>query len=274
MPQHALSSLAGFLANCKFHWLKNRLIQYFVWRYPVNLEEALISDPYQYACFNDFFTRSLKPELRPIAKGLHDLVSLADGTISQLGKIEQGEIFQAKGHHFTTQSLLGGDPSLADPFANGSFLTIYLAPKDYHRVHMPIDGELTQMIYIPGRLFSVNLDTANSIPELFSSNERVVAFFNTSIGRMAIILVGAMLVGSIETVWAGTITPPRKQALHNWSFDHLIQLKRGEEMGRFKLGSTVIALFEGDNITWDPQLAEGAALQFGQSLGLFKPNRW
>lgn len=274
LPQHFLSSFAGLLANCKIRWLKNRLIQYFVWRYPVNLAEAVNPNPYQYASFNDFFTRALKPEVRPIANGIHDLVSPADGQISQLGAIEEGKIFQAKGHHFTAEELLGGDSVLAEPFVKGSFLTVYLAPKDYHRVHMPIDGTLTQMIYVPGSLFSVNFKTTNCTSNLFARNERVIAIFNTSIGRVAVVLVGAMIVGSIEMTSTGTITPPRRKSIQTWNMDHPIYLKRGEELGRFKLGSTVIVLFEENKVTWDPPFAATEPVQLGQRLGSFRPDQW
>ena len=274
LPQHLLSSFAGLLANCKIRWLKNRLIQYFVWKYPVNLAEALNPNPYEYACFNDFFTRALKPEVRPIANGIHDLISPVDGQISQLGAIQAGKIFQAKGHDFSTTELLGGDTALAEPFAQGSFLTVYLAPKDYHRVHMPIDGALIQMIYVPGSLFSVNTKTTHCTPNLFARNERVIAVFNTSIGRVVVVLVGAMIVGSIEMISAGTITPPRHNSIHTWNLDHPIHLKRGEELGRFKLGSTVIALFEENKITWDPPFAAAEPVLFGQRLGSFKPDQW
>lgn len=275
LPQHLLSSFAGLLANCKVHWLKNKLIQYFVWRYPVNLAEALNPTPYTYACFNDFFTRALKPEGRPIANGIHDLVSPVDGQISQLGTIAEGKIFQAKGHHFTAEELLGGDTTLAESFVNGSFLTVYLAPKDYHRVHMPIDGVLTQMIYVPGSLYSVNFKTTSCTPNLFARNERVIAIFNTSIGRVAVVLVGAMIVGSIEMISTGTITPPRLKSIQIWDhLEHPIYLKRGEELGRFKLGSTVILLFEENKVTWDPPFAATALVQFGQRIGSFKPDQW
>lgn len=272
LPQHGLSSFAGLLANCKIRWLKNRLIQYFVWRYPINLTEALNPNPYEYACFNDFFTRALKPEARPLANGIHDLASPVDGQISQLGTISAGKIFQAKGHHFTAEELLGGDATLAKPFVNGSFLTAYLAPKDYHRVHMPLDGALTQIIYIPGCLYSVNFKTTYCTPSLFARNERAIAIFDTSIGRVAVVLVGAMIVGSIEIISTGTITPPRSKSIQIWNLDHPIYLKRGEELGRFKLGSTVIMLFEENKITWDPPFAAEDSIQFGQRLGSFKPD--
>lgn len=273
LPQHGLSSFAGLLANAKVRWLKNRLIQYFVWRYPVNLAEAVNPNPYEYASFNDFFTRALKPEARPIANGIHDLVSPVDGQISQLGTIDSGKIFQAKGHHFTTEELLGGDRTLAAPFLNGSFLTVYLAPKDYHRVHMPIDGALSEICYIPGRLFSVNMKTTHCTPSLFARNERVIAIFNTSVGRVAVVLVGAMIVGSIEMI-TGTITPPRHKSIQHWKLDAPIYVKRGEEIGRFKLGSTVIVLFEKNKVTWDPPFAAKEPVQFGQRLGSFKPDQW
>jgi len=274
LPQHLLSSFAGFLANCKIPWVKNRLIQYFIWRYPVNLKEAVDPNPFHYTSFNDFFTRALDPAARPLASSIHDLISPADGQISQLGQIEQNQIFQAKGHRFSAQDLLGGDPKQTEPFINGSFLTVYLAPENYHRVHMPIDGYLSQMLYIPGRLFPVNFKTTACTPNLFARNERVIAFFNTSIGRVAIVLVGAMIVGSIETVWAGTITPPRVGEQRVWNFDTPIHLKRGEEIGRFKLGSTVILLFERDKVFWEPSLTTTHPVLMGQRLGTFKPDRW
>ncbi len=274
MPQHLLTDFAGFLANLKIRWIKNRLIQYFVWRYPVNLAEAANSNPYEYENFNAFFTRALKPSARPIAPGIFDLVSPADGCISQLGNIDHHQIFQAKGHHFTVQDLLGGDQKLAETFIDGSFLTVYLAPKDYHRVHMPIDGHLLQMIYVPGKLFSVNFKTAACTPNLFAQNERVIAIFQTSIGKVAVILVGAMIVGSIETVWAGTILSPRQSSVENWHYDQPIHLRRGEELGRFKLGSTVIVLLENEKVTWDSHLASTNPVCMGEKLGVLKPDQW
>lgn len=267
MPQHALSRFAGLLANCHIPRVKNVLIRYFLSQYSVNLNEAVESDAYAYACFNDFFTRSLKPSVRPIAGGLHDLVSPADGSLSQCGQIEQERLLQAKSHFFKLQDLLGNDTDQATTFLNGSFLTIYLAPKDYHRVHMPIDGHLIKMTYVPGRLFSVNTKTAEQIPNLFSRNERVIAFFDTAVGRVAVILVGAMIVGSIETVWSGTVAPCKNPSIQSWQYDHPIHLKRGEEMGRFKLGSTVIVLFERNAITLDPILSLNQSLQMGQRIG-------
>ena len=205
---------------------------------------------------------------------MNDLICPADGKISQLGQISEGEIFQAKGHHFSVQDLLGIDPKQADVFKEGSFLTVYLAPPDYHRVHMPMDAHLTQMIYIPGRLFSVNFKTASRTPNLFARNERVVTLFETSVGKMAVILVGAMIVGSMETVFAGTITPPRRKELQKWNYEHPIHFRRGEELGRFKLGSTVIVLFEREKIVWDPCLKSTRPVKMGEKLGIIRPDRW
>lgn len=290
MPQHAISRFAGWLANSECPWLKNKLIRYFVNKYPVNLAEATEEDPYQYLSYNAFFTRSLKPGLRPIADGLHDFVSPADGCISMLGGLETGTLLQAKGRSFTVRALLGGDETLASPFQNGRFLTVYLAPQDYHRVHMPMDAHLTDMIYVPGELFSVNNQTAECVANLFARNERVVALFNTSQGRLAVILVGAMIVGSIETVWAGTVAPrlkddnsisntpaknensknyesANKRGIKTFSYKHPIFFRRGEEMGRFKLGSTVIVLTESKALNFNLGLEASEKVVMGQKLG-------
>ncbi len=271
LPQHFISTFAGWLANCEIPWLKNRLIQYFLWRYTVNLAEALQPDPYQYRSFNDFFTRTLKTSARPIAAEINALACPADGQISQLGHIKQNQILQVKNHHFSLQDLLGGDTKEAVHFMDGSFLTVYLAPANYHRVHMPIDGRLVKMIYIPGRLFSVNFKTTIHTSNLFARNERIISFFDTAIGKVAVILVGAMIVGSMETVWAGTITPPRGKSIQTWNYIEPGLLKKGEEVGRFKLGSTAILLFERDRITWDPEFITTHPVQMGQRLGIIKP---
>jgi len=267
LPKRGLTIFAGWLANCKIIWIKNRLIQYFVWRYPVNLNEASEPDPYAYKSFNAFFTRALLATSRPINAAPHTIISPADGIISQLGYIQNDQILQAKGHFFSTLSLLGGNPTLAAPFVNGAFLTVYLAPKDYHRVHMPFDGTLTDMLYIPGQFFSVSTKTADSIDNLFARNERVVALFNTPKGRMAVVLVGAMIVGSIETVWAGTVFGARDKTQH-WFYteQNPIHLNRGEELGRFKLGSTVIVLFEQDKVEWDQSLQPLTAINMGMGI--------
>lgn len=237
------------------------------------MAEAVNPDPFSYATYNDFFTRALKSHVRPIASGLYDFVSPADGTVIAAGKLNNGQLLQAKGQFFNVRDLLGGTDSLGKYFSEGQFLTVYLAPHNYHRVHMPIDGQLIQMIVIPGRLFSVNAKSTATVPRLFARNERVVCIFNTSIGRVAIILIGAMIVGSIETVWAGTLTPNSNSELQDFSFDNGISLRRGEELGRFKLGSTVIVLTK-PNLAFNPEFEIGTKVVYGQKLAEFKPDQW
>lgn len=270
---YAFNAFAGALANLQYTWIKNRLIQYFVWRYPVILEEAEHSNPFDYENFNAFFTRALKTNARPLPTDIRAIISPADGQISQIGTIHKNHILQAKGHHFTVTDLLGGDCALAETFLDGSFLTVYLAPENYHRVHMPIDGDLLKMIYIPGRLLPVNFKTANRTSGLFATNERVVALFQTAIGNMIVVLVGAMIVGSIETVWAGRVTPPRRQSIETWQYPQKISLKRGEELGRFQLGSTVIVLLEKEKALWDPMLVTHHPVRMGETLGMLKPDQ-
>lgn len=270
LPQHLISRAVGWLAYCRIPWIKNGFILWFIKRYSVNMRLAAESDPLKYATFNAFFTRALKANIRPIATGENIVVSPADGCTSQLGKIEAGRIFQAKGFYFDVCELLGGDKNLAIPFSHGSFATIYLAPKDYHRVHMPCDGKLREMLYVPGQLFSVNNKSAENIPRLFSRNERVVALFDTPMGEMALVLVGAIIVASIETIWAGLIAPSRTQKIQRWSYeDSKITLKKGDEMGRFQLGSTVVMLFASPHIQWDG--SPDAPLVMGQALGIDQP---
>lgn len=269
LPHHTLSRLLGRLAECQAPWFKNRLIAWFIKRYQVNMSEALLEDPSAFQHFNDFFTRALKANARPLDETANAVLSPADGAISQLGAIEHGRIFQAKGHSFSLLELLGGDAQRAAPFMGGSFATVYLSPKDYHRVHMPLTGTLREMVYIPGRLFSVNQTTAENVPELFARNERVACIFDTERGPMVVVLVGAMIVASIETVWAGLITPPLRQVRH---FDYTeegrqpITLAKGAEMGRFKLGSTAIVLFADNHVTWNSELTEGSPVSMGQRL--------
>lgn len=271
LPHHTLSRLIGRLAECETPWFKNRLISWFVKRYQVNMSEALQEDPSAYKHFNDFFTRALKTDARPLDSGEKSVLSPADGAISQLGKIEHGRIFQAKGHSFSLLELLGGDAERAAPFMGGSFSTVYLSPKDYHRVHMPLTGILREMVYIPGRLFSVNQTTAEHVPELFARNERVACIFDTEQGPMTIVLVGAMVVASIETVWAGLITPPLRQ-LRSYDYSQTarqpITLEKGAEMGRFKLGSTAIVLFGPDHVTWDTDFQQTSTVKVGQRLAV------
>ncbi len=271
LPHHTLSRLIGRFAECETAWFKNRLISWFIKRYQVNMSEALQEDLSAYQHFNDFFTRSLKADARPLDNHDKAVLSPADGAISQLGNIEHGRIFQAKGHSFSLLELLGGDAERAAPFMGGNFSTVYLSPKDYHRVHMPLTGILREMVYVPGRLFSVNQTTVGQVPELFARNERVACIFDTEQGSMAVVLVGAMVVASIETVWAGLITPPLRQ-LRSYDYSQAAQqpiiLEKGAEMGRFKLGSTAIVLFGPNHVTWDTHLQQASAVKVGQRLAV------
>ncbi|MGB3620060.1 phosphatidylserine decarboxylase [Ketobacter sp. MCCC 1A13808] len=267
VPQHLLSRLAGLVAESRWPLIKNTFIDFFLNQYDIDMSLAAETDPHAYATFNDFFTRALRDGVRPIAT--NGIASPADGAFSQLGTIEDEMIFQAKGHHYTLTQLLGGDPAAAAPFRNGEFATVYLSPKDYHRVHMPYSGTLTKMIYVPGKLFSVNTITAQQVPALFARNERVVAFFDTEIGPMAVVLVGAMIVASIETTWAGLVTPPKRRIQ---TFEYTgervpVTIKTGEEMGRFKLGSTAIVLFGPGVVKWNASLGEQARVCMGEQIG-------
>ena len=255
-PKHALSRLVGSLASAQAGAVTTALIKLFIKQYKVDMSEALHSDPEDYTSFNEFFTRELKPGARTICPDENQLALPVDGAVSQLGDIRHDSIFQAKGHDYSLTALLGGKPELAEPFKNGKFATIYLAPKDYHRIHMPIDGTLTDMIYVPGELFSVSPLTAERVPGLFARNERVVAIFDTPKGKMAMVLVGATIVASIATKWAGTVTPPAGKNVQHWQYphegEHGVHLKKGEEMGLFKLGSTIVACFEPDVLEFAP----------------------
>ena len=272
LPQHLVSRCVGWLADLRQPvWLKNWLIHVFVRYFRVDMTEAANPDPTSYASFNEFFTRPLREEARSLAEA--DLVCPADGSISQLGTVQGGRIFQAKGQSFSAWELLGGDSERAAHFANGSFATIYLAPRDYHRVHMPVAGRLTATCYIPGKLFSVNKVTAENVPRLFARNERLVCYFDTAAGPMAMVLVGAMIVAGIETVWSGQVAPPTSDPVFS---DHVsvprtIELAQGEEMGRFKLGSTVILLFGQDAVEFDAAYAAGTVTRLGEALGKFGP---
>jgi len=270
-PQKLLSRTIGHIANCQQEWIKNTFIKKFIDKYDVDMEEAVEPNPEAYKSFNDFFTRAIKTELRPITKTKNTIACPADGAISQLGDIEYGTLLQAKGHTYSLTSLLGGDADLSNLFVGGKFATIYLSPKDYHRVHMPLDGKLIKMIHVPGKLFSVNKVTAENIQNLFARNERTVCIFETQIGPMAVILVGAMIVASIETVWAGQVTPFSKQVT-TWDYDKLndIQLKKGEEMGRFKLGSTAIVLFGANVMDWADELEAESSTTLGMPIGKLK----
>ncbi|MCH2088162.1 MULTISPECIES: archaetidylserine decarboxylase [Pseudoalteromonas] len=244
MPKHFISRMVGKLAAAKAGGLTTALIKLFIKQYKIDMTEAKYPDPAHYKTFNEFFTRPLKEGIRPLAEESDIIAHPVDGAISQLGDVVDGQIIQAKGHDYSLQALLGGKEEDTAPFLGGKFATIYLAPKDYHRIHMPVDGTLSKMIYVPGDLFSVNPLTAQNVPNLFARNERVVAIFETEIGPLAMVLVGATIVASIETIWAGTVTPPAGKDVFSWNYpttgDNAITLKKGEEMGRFKLGSTVI----------------------------------
>lgn len=267
-PLHALTRIAGKLASLKAGMLTTAVIRWFIGRYKVDMSEAHNPDPAAYATFNDFFVRELKEGMRPINDDPSIISHPADACVSQLGPITDGSLIQAKGHYFEAVELLGGDAALADEFKDGNFATLYLSPRDYHRVHMPCDGTLRQMIYIPGDLFSVNPLTAKNVPNLFARNERVACIFDTEHGPVAQVLVGATIVGSIETVWAGTVTPPTGPAIRRWDYpatgDQAVVLKKGDEMGRFKLGSTVINLFPKGMVDFVDDLKPEQPTRMGQ----------
>jgi phosphatidylserine decarboxylase len=266
LPKQALTAFAGKIANARSKERTTRLIAWFVKRYRVNMAEALNSDVASYSSFNDFFTRPLKPGARPIADA--DFICPVDGAISQFGAIERDQIFQAKGHRYSTTTLVGGDANLARQFDDGSFATLYLSPRDYHRIHMPCDGVLTRMIYVPGALFSVNPTTARGVPGLFARNERVVCVFDTKHGPFVLVLVGATIVGSMATVWHGVVNPPRGPEIRDWKYpagEHA--LKQGDEMGRFLLGSTVVMLFPKDRLVFNPDWHPEASIQLGEAMG-------
>jgi phosphatidylserine decarboxylase len=263
-PQHKLSRFVGWIAECRFKWFKNWAIKRLIRKYHVNLSEALSENLDDYPSFNSFFTRQLKPDVRPIAAGSTTISSPADGCVSQIGKINNDVILQAKNFNYTTTSLLGGAQTLAQKFENGRFATIYLAPKDYHRVHMPIFGKLLETTYIPGKLFSVNQITTETVPSLFSRNERLVCLFETAVGPVAIILIGAMLVGNIQTVWPMQYP---KNEITTERYTNGVVLERGAELGLFKMGSTVIMLFPKDSIEWLDTLQENSVVRVGEKIG-------
>ncbi len=268
LPKQLLTSLAGRFASQARGSTTTSVIGWFVKKYQVNMAEALNPDIASYATFNDFFTRALKPGARPLVAA--ELICPVDGAISQFGDTKQDQIFQAKGHRYSTTALVGGDSTLAAQFQNGSFATLYLSPKDYHRIHMPCDGTLKRMIYVPGDLFSVNPTTAQGVPGLFARNERTVCVFDTPEGPFVLVLVGATIVGSMATVWHGQINPPRSADVREWRYDdEPISLKQGDEMGRFMLGSTVVMLFSESRskaLAFNPAWAAGGAIQLGQAM--------
>ncbi len=266
MPKQLLTVLAGKLANARMGSFTTALIRRFVARYNVNMQEAANPDIASYASFNEFFTRPLREGARPQAEA--DLICPVDGAISQFGPIERDSIFQAKGHSYTTTALVGGDAELAAQFADGSFATLYLSPKDYHRIHMPCAGRLRRMIHVPGDLFSVNPTTARGVPGLFARNERVVCVFDSEFGPFVLTLVGATIVGSMATVWHGIVNPPRPGTVREWRYDDReITLQKGEEMGRFLLGSTVVMLFPKNTLDFNPEWQPAKALRMGEAMG-------
>jgi len=262
VPQHQLSRVVGKLAASEHPIVKNTVIQAFKAQYGIDMSIAEQGDALKYKSFNEFFTRSLKQGVRAIDERADSIISPADGAISQLGKIEEGDIFQAKGQSFSVEKLIA-DPQLAEPFKNGQFATVYLSPKDYHRVHMPFAGTLTETLYVPGELFSVNQTTAENIPGLFARNERMVCLFDTELGRMAVVLVGAMIVAGIETVATGKVKPTGRLELNQ----HNLFLEKGAELGRFYLGSTAVILFEQDKMLWDEAFKANSTVVMGEALG-------
>tara|TARA_R110002110_G_scaffold1141_2_gene4717 strand:+ start:1130 stop:1987 length:858 start_codon:yes stop_codon:yes gene_type:complete len=268
-PQLAVSRLAGRLADNDHNpALKNRVVKWFVKRYGVDMSEAAEPDPTAYSSFNEFFTRALKPGIRPVAEGDNTFISPVDGAISQLGQVSGYRIFQAKGQSFSLIELLGGDTHRAEAFNEGAFSTIYLSPKDYHRVHMPLAGKLREMVYVPGKLFSVNPATAENVPNLFARNERVVCIFDTAAGPMALVLVGAMIVGSVETPWAGVVAPNSSGVkVITYEGESAISFAKGEEMGRFRLGSTVVMVMPKGSVRWDAEQVAGKRVRMGEAFG-------
>ncbi|AMV16046.1 archaetidylserine decarboxylase [Legionella pneumophila serogroup 1] len=268
IPKHGITALAGYFADVRNPRLKNFLIRNFIRKFDVDMSEALIEDPKSYDCFNDFFIRHLKPECRPLSQS--DVICPVDGCISEIGKIERGQLLQAKGKYYSVQELLACDGQLAEQFVQGQFATLYLSPKDYHRVHMPIDAELVSMTYIPGALFSVQPATTRVVPKLFARNERLAIFFKTKIGPMVMVMVGATIVGAIGTSWHGDVKRSKKLERFDYSEQFPDKfISQGSEMGYFKLGSTVVLLFaNGEKIQWDKELLAGSKIQLGKPMAI------
>ena len=265
LPKQALTAFAGRVAEARRGARTTRLIAWFVRKYGVDMSEAAEPDISRYASFNEFFTRALAPGVRPLAAA--DLVCPVDGSISQFGRIERDRIVQAKGHRYSTTALVGGDRTLGEAFVDGAFATLYLSPRDYHRIHMPCDGRLVRMIHVPGTLFSVNPTTARGVPGLFARNERVVCVFEGAHGPFVLVLVGATIVGSMATVWHGVVNPPRVGHLRDWRYDDRdVRLQQGDEMGRFLLGSTVVVLFPRGALRFNPAWVPGGAVRLGEAM--------
>ncbi len=268
LPQATITAWVHAATRVRTRWFKNALIAWFIRHFGVDMSEAANPDPNSYPDFNAFFTRALKDGTRPLAP--RGACCPADGAVSQAGRIDDDSILQAKGHDFSLTTLLGGDAARAAPFRGGRFATLYLSPRDYHRIHMPLAGTLREMVHVPGKLFSVSPLTTRCVPELFARNERVVTIWDTETGPMALVLVGAINVASMETVWAGTVTPPLGKAVRRWDYpaegSAAVELARGAEMGRFNMGSTVIVLFADGRLEWEAAIRAGSAVRLGQRL--------
>lgn len=269
LPKHLLSRVVYALMRSRTPWIRDTILRVFLSGYKVDMSEAQQSDPYAYPSFNEFFTRALKAQARPIAADPNLIVSPVDGTVSQCGHLNDTSIFQAKGHNYSLKELLGGDEEAVEAYRNGSFACIYLAPYNYHRIHMPFDATVRSNLYVPGDLFSVNAATARAVPRVFARNERLICDFDTPLGRMAVVSVGALFVGSIETVHCGEVNPPprgRKQAVP-LSQGIGRSFSKGEELGRFNMGSTVVLLFQANRMRWDARLAPESTVKLGQPIG-------
>jgi phosphatidylserine decarboxylase len=269
-PKRALTEFAGWVANGRWGGITQWIIRRFIRKYGVNMAEAANPDPKAYGSFNEFFTRALRDGARPLADAA--FICPVDGAISQFGSIARDQIYQAKGHTYSTRALVGGDAELAALFNDGAFATIYLSPKDYHRIHMPAAATLRRMIHVPGDLFSVNPTTAQGVPGLFARNERVVCVFDLQMGEITVpfvqVLVGATIVGSMATSWHGVVNPPRPGTVREWTYDDSpLHLQRGEEMGRFLLGSTVVLLWPRDTLAFNPDWAPGNSVRLGEAMG-------
>lgn len=271
IPQHLLSRSMHWLTRRRAGWLKDAVIARFIRSFGVDMQQAMQPDARRYETFNAFFTRALRPDARPICPAEDGIASPVDGTVSQLGDIHDGRLFQAKGHDFGLTDLLGGQSSDSAAFENGSFATLYLSPRDYHRIHVPLDARLQRMIYIPGKLFAVKPSTVRSVPGLFARNERVVCLFDSSAGPMAVVLVGAIFVGSIETVWSGELTPARRRIPAEWNYhDKPMEFRKGDEFARFNMGSTAILLFAPGRCDWSPALSSGHSVRMGEQIARVK----
>lgn len=269
LPHYLLTNLMYAITRSRISWWKNTFIRWFIHQYKVDMSQAQVTDPRQFEHFNAFFTRVLKSDARPMEGDKHTLVSPVDGTISQFGKVAQGDVFQAKGRSYNLHDLLAGEQTWINRFSQGQFMTIYLSPKDYHRIHMPVEGKLTAMKYVPGRLFSVSPATTRAVPRLFARNERLICAYETPFGNMLLIMVGALFVAGMETVWSGAVTPPHGAKISHKDYpteSDTYKFDKGSEMGRFNMGSTVILLFEPNSIHWSTNLHSGQSIQLGNKI--------